>query len=86
MRAVYRQCVVYNDVWGPNMLFNMEVNGVMVIDFEQTALLKPPWAALVPVVPNKRARESGKLGSYSGKRLRRMLEDEILMAEQTLMA
>lgn len=36
------------------MLFNTEVNGFIIIDFERALLLGPPRPPLVQVVPNKR--------------------------------
>jgi hypothetical protein len=48
LRAMHQQGVVHKDVRTANMLFNAEVNGVMMIDFERALLL------LAQLVPNKR--------------------------------
>ncbi|KAI6351162.1 hypothetical protein MCOR25_010094 [Pyricularia grisea] len=52
--AIHQLGVAHMDVRGANMLFNTEVNGVMMIDFERALLLEPPRSPLGQVVPNKR--------------------------------
>jgi serine/threonine protein kinase len=54
LRAMHQQGVVHKDVRTANMLFNAEVNGVMMIDFERALLLEPPRRPLAQLVPNKR--------------------------------
>ncbi|KAI7908759.1 hypothetical protein M0657_012147 [Pyricularia oryzae] len=54
LRAIHQLGVAHKDVRGANMLFNTEVNGFMMIDFERALLLGPPRPPLVQVVPNKR--------------------------------
>jgi hypothetical protein len=54
LRAMHQQGVVHKDVRTANMLFNTEVNGVMMIDFERALLLEPPRRPLAQLVPNKR--------------------------------
>ncbi|KAK1973590.1 hypothetical protein LZ30DRAFT_641632 [Colletotrichum cereale] len=58
LRAIHYQGVVHKDVRKENMLFNEEVNGIMMIDFERARLLTPPRRPLGPLVPNKRRRTS----------------------------
>ncbi|RTE73952.1 hypothetical protein BHE90_011614 [Fusarium euwallaceae] len=58
LRAMHQEGVVHKDVRLPNMLFNSEIKGVMVIDFERALLLEPPQRPLAQLVPRKRARES----------------------------
>ena len=38
--------------------FNPETNRVMIIDFERSLLLQPPWRALAQLVPNKQGWDS----------------------------
>ncbi|KAH6876846.1 hypothetical protein B0T10DRAFT_610192 [Thelonectria olida] len=54
LRAMHQQGVVHKDVRTANMLFNAEINGVMMIDFERALLLEPPRRPLAQLVPNKR--------------------------------
>ncbi|KAM5350885.1 hypothetical protein ACJZ2D_017145 [Fusarium nematophilum] len=54
LRAMHQEGVVHKDVRLANMLFNREINGVMMIDFERASLLKPPRLPLTQLVPNKR--------------------------------
>ncbi|KAJ4176114.1 hypothetical protein NW767_015555 [Fusarium falciforme] len=42
LRAMHQQGVIHGDVRRANMLFNAEINGVMMIDFERALLLEPP--------------------------------------------
>ncbi|KAK7397986.1 hypothetical protein QQX98_012645 [Neonectria punicea] len=84
VRALHRHLVLHNDARAPNMLFNAEVDGVMVIDFERSTLLAPPRAALLPVVSNKRTRILATGDKDARKRSRRFAEEE-LMAEQGFM-
>ncbi|EMT70370.1 hypothetical protein FOC4_g10000137 [Fusarium odoratissimum] len=58
LRAMHREGVVHKDVRLANMLFNPEIKGVMVIDFERALLLKPARRPLAQLVPNKRAWKS----------------------------
>lgn len=57
LHAIHQQGVVHKDVRTANMLFNAEVNGVMMIDFERALLLEPPRRPLGQLVPNKRRRK-----------------------------
>ncbi|KAI6350905.1 hypothetical protein MCOR25_010305, partial [Pyricularia grisea] len=57
LHAIHQLGVAHKDIRGPNMLFNAEVNGVMIIDFERALLLEPPRPPLVYRVPNKRRWE-----------------------------
>ncbi|KPM43716.1 hypothetical protein AK830_g2823 [Neonectria ditissima] len=84
VRALHRHLVLHNDARAPNMLFNAEVDGVMVIDFERSTLLAPPRAALLPVVSNKRTRILATGDKDARKRSRRFAEEE-LTAEQDFM-
>ncbi|KAH9225551.1 hypothetical protein K456DRAFT_1766872 [Colletotrichum gloeosporioides 23] len=54
LRAIHYQGVVHRDMREENMLFNEEVGGVMIIDFERAQLLTPPRRPLTQLVPNKR--------------------------------
>ncbi|KAK1973496.1 hypothetical protein LZ30DRAFT_484883 [Colletotrichum cereale] len=54
LRAMHHQGVVHKDVRTANMLFNAEINGVMMIDFERALLLEPARPPLAQLVPNKR--------------------------------
>ncbi|KAJ3455527.1 hypothetical protein MRS44_017009 [Fusarium solani] len=54
LRAMHQQGVVHKDVRTANMLFNPEIHGVMMIDFERALLLEPPRRPLAQLVPNKR--------------------------------
>lgn len=60
LRAIHQLGVLHKDIRRPNMLFNAEINGVLIIDFERALLLEPPRHALAQVVPNKRKREAEK--------------------------
>lgn len=82
VRAIHGQGVQHNDIRAPNMLFNQELHGVMLIDFERAKLLEMPRPALLPAAPNKRARDPGDSGKDFTKRVKKMLEEGILMAEQ----
>ncbi|KAM0564778.1 hypothetical protein ACHAP9_009042 [Verticillium nonalfalfae] len=53
LQAVHEHGVVHNDVRVANMLVNLEVNGVMMIDFERAQL-----------VPNKRTPNQEAVGMY----------------------
>ncbi|KAH6699540.1 hypothetical protein EV126DRAFT_443217 [Verticillium dahliae] len=53
LQAVHEHGVVHNDVRVANMLLNLEVNGVMMIDFERAQL-----------VPNKRTPNQEAVGMY----------------------
>ncbi|KAK1837983.1 hypothetical protein CCHR01_19394 [Colletotrichum chrysophilum] len=55
-RAIHYQGVVHKDMRVENMLFNEEVEGVMIIDFERAQLMTPPRRPLTQIVPNKRRR------------------------------
>lgn len=80
-RAVHAQRVFHSDMRAPNMLFNAEVNGVMVIDFERAEMLKLRRADLAPMISsNKRARHSERLLAESGQLPRKPYED-LLMVE-----
>ncbi|KAF9878762.1 hypothetical protein CkaCkLH20_03662 [Colletotrichum karsti] len=56
LRAIHCQGVVHRDMREDNMLFNEEVKGVLIIDFERAQLLTPPRRPLTQLVPNKRRR------------------------------
>lgn len=58
LRAMHQEGVVHTDVRLENMLFNREVNGVMIIDFERASLAEPPRLPLAQSVPNKRRQRS----------------------------
>ncbi|CZR37681.1 uncharacterized protein FPRO_07128 [Fusarium proliferatum ET1] len=58
LRAMYQEGVIHRDVRLENMLFNREVNRVMMIDFERASLLEPPRLPLAQLVPNKRKQRS----------------------------
>lgn len=84
LRAIYQLGVAHKDVRGANMLFNEEVNGVIMIDFERALLLEPLRPPLVQLVPNKRGwrpdtAESIKSVGKSGDRgeASRIFSDEI---------
>ncbi|KAI6267933.1 hypothetical protein MCOR27_010383 [Pyricularia oryzae] len=84
LRAIHQLGIAHKDVRGANMLFNEEVNGVMMIDFERALLLEPPRPPLVQLVPNKRGwrpdtAESIKSVGKSGDRgeASRIFSDEI---------
>ncbi|KAH8742673.1 hypothetical protein F5883DRAFT_723029 [Diaporthe sp. PMI_573] len=53
LRAMHQQGVIHKDVRRANMLFNAEINGVMMIDFERALLVEPPRRPLGQLVPNK---------------------------------
>jgi hypothetical protein len=86
LRAIHQQGVIHKDVRLENMLFNPEVNGIMMIDFER-ASLRPVRGPLVSLVPNKRAwREDTVDGkSYSRDRSNRGALNDISMAEMTFL-
>ncbi|KAF4474315.1 hypothetical protein CGGC5_v016966 [Colletotrichum fructicola Nara gc5] len=54
LSAIHWQGVEYNDTRKENMLWNEEIKGVIIIDFERARLLTPPRRALTQLVPNKR--------------------------------
>ncbi|KAG5756711.1 hypothetical protein H9Q70_000689 [Fusarium xylarioides] len=56
LRATHQDGVIHRDVRLENMLFNREVNTVMMIDFERASLVQPPKLPLAQLVPNKRKR------------------------------
>ena len=73
LRAMHQQGVIHKDVRRANMLFNAEINGVMMIDFERALLLEPPRRPLAQLVPNKRrwkpeTMDCSKLAEKSGDR------------------
>ncbi|KAK1654920.1 hypothetical protein BDP81DRAFT_416810, partial [Colletotrichum phormii] len=58
--AIHCQGVVHKDMRKENMVFNKEINGIMVIDFERAQLLRPPrWTAEV-VKGSKLTKKSTK--------------------------
>ncbi|KAI1475419.1 hypothetical protein F4774DRAFT_429041 [Daldinia eschscholtzii] len=57
LRAIHQQGVIHKDVRFENMLFNQELQKVMIIDFERASLLELPRPALVQPKPNKRKRD-----------------------------
>lgn len=61
LKALHQRGVVHKDVRLPNMLFNREINGVMVIDFERASILQPPRPPLTHLVSNKRRREPERM-------------------------
>ncbi|KAF4975643.1 hypothetical protein FZEAL_7598 [Fusarium zealandicum] len=58
LRALHGEGVVHRDVRFANMLFNREVNKVMMIDFERALLVEQPRYPLAQLVPNKGRRGS----------------------------
>ncbi|KAI3579760.1 hypothetical protein IWW34DRAFT_421099 [Fusarium oxysporum f. sp. albedinis] len=58
LRAMHQEGVVHRDGRLENMLFNREVNRVMMIDFERASLVQPPSLPLAQLVPNKRKQRS----------------------------
>ncbi|KAH7215408.1 hypothetical protein DER44DRAFT_655423, partial [Fusarium oxysporum] len=58
LRAMHQEGVIHRDVRLENMLFNREVNRVMMIDFEKASLVEPPRLPLAQLVPNKRKQRS----------------------------
>ncbi|WQF90548.1 Putative tyrosine-protein kinase, active [Colletotrichum destructivum] len=69
LRAIHQQGVVHKDVRTANMLFNAEINGVMMIDFERAMLLEPPRRPLAQLVPNKRRwKPEAKYSSKSAQK------------------
>lgn len=58
LRAMHQEGVIHRDVRLENMLFNREVNRVMMIDFEKASLVEPPRLPLAQLVPNKRKQMS----------------------------
>ncbi|KAK3365077.1 hypothetical protein B0T24DRAFT_537572 [Lasiosphaeria ovina] len=83
LQAMHQEGVVHKDVRVPNMLFNPETNGVMMIDFERALLLpRPPRRPLGQLVPNKRAwkRETDVKKATGGSQSPGFPED-ILMAK-----
>lgn len=53
LRAMHQEGVIHKDVRLANMLFNREINGIMMVDFERSLLLKPPRRPLTQSIPNK---------------------------------
>ncbi|KAK1622696.1 hypothetical protein BDP81DRAFT_440654 [Colletotrichum phormii] len=75
--AIHCQGVVHKDVRKENMVFNKEINGIMVIDFERAQLLRPPRRALTQLVPNKRRWTAEVLkGSKLTKRPTKQVEPQ----------
>ncbi|KND90464.1 hypothetical protein TOPH_05003 [Tolypocladium ophioglossoides CBS 100239] len=62
LRAMHQEGVIHKDARVPNMLFNPETNGVMIVDFERSSLLEPPRRPLAQSVPNKRAGKQQAMG------------------------
>ncbi|CZR49931.1 uncharacterized protein FPRO_16136 [Fusarium proliferatum ET1] len=58
LRAMHQKGVIHRDGRLENMLFNREVNSVMMIDFEMASLVEPPRLPLAQLVPNKRKQRS----------------------------
>ncbi|KAM3499511.1 hypothetical protein MY10362_007229 [Beauveria mimosiformis] len=56
LRFIHQAGVVHKDVRQSNMLFNPEMNRIMIIDFERSLLVQAPRRALGQIVPNKRKR------------------------------
>ncbi|KAF5966010.1 hypothetical protein FCOIX_12685 [Fusarium coicis] len=85
LQAIHQEGVIHRDVRCANMLFNREVNRVMMIDFERASLVaslvEPPRLPLAQLVPNKRKRmaeerEKNAVTSSKGAQTRRgFLED-----------
>ncbi|KAK2051460.1 hypothetical protein LY76DRAFT_599321 [Colletotrichum caudatum] len=86
LRAIHYQGVVHKDVREENMLFNEEVNGIMMIDFERAQLLEPPRRPLGPLVPNKRRRTSQMKGSKLTQRRTSRGEDQGVFSGDIAMA
>lgn len=53
LQAIHQEGVVHKDIRLANILFNREINGIIMIDFERASLLKPPRPLLTQLVPNK---------------------------------
>ncbi|KAH6889924.1 hypothetical protein B0T10DRAFT_487099 [Thelonectria olida] len=86
LRAMHQQGVIHKDVRWANMLFNAEINGVMMIDFERALVVEPPRRPLAQLVPNKRSwnpetidcSKSAEKSSDRG-RVRRAVSEDIGM-------
>ncbi|KAH7118109.1 hypothetical protein B0J13DRAFT_590195 [Dactylonectria estremocensis] len=88
LRTMHQEGVVHKDVRVANMLFNPETNGVMIIDFERSSLLRPPRRPLAQLVPNKRAWKQETMDvkkaardSRNRSRSSRGFPEDILMAK-----
>ncbi|KAF4506650.1 hypothetical protein G6O67_006714 [Ophiocordyceps sinensis] len=57
LRAIHEAGVAHRDVRKPNMLFNDEVDGVMMIDFERSMMLNPARPPLAQVMANQQGRQ-----------------------------
>ncbi|KAK1657140.1 hypothetical protein BDP55DRAFT_567888 [Colletotrichum godetiae] len=73
LNAVHDWGVAHQDVREENVLFNKEVKGIMMIDFERAQFAKPPRRPLTQLIPNKRRRTAqmtkcGKLAAQSRNR------------------
>lgn len=87
LHAVHQEGVIHKDIRIFNMLYNTEIKGVMMIDFERAGLGPPPLL-LERVVPNKRTwqeRRTGRLGAVGWKRANREFLEEICEVEMVFM-
>ncbi|KAG7103053.1 hypothetical protein HYQ44_017141 [Verticillium longisporum] len=71
LQAVHEHGVVHNDVRVANMLVNLEMNGVMMIDFERASLLTLPRHPLAQLVPNKRTGNQEAVANVASKDTRK---------------
>ncbi|KJZ70180.1 hypothetical protein HIM_10440 [Hirsutella minnesotensis 3608] len=92
LRAIHQEGVVHRDVRSANMLFNEEVNGVMMIDFERACLLEQVRLPLAQLVPNKRrleaANTTGMRKGIAHKRRGRGIggfAEDVMMVKTTFM-
>ncbi|KAH7143376.1 hypothetical protein DER46DRAFT_630875 [Fusarium sp. MPI-SDFR-AT-0072] len=53
LQAMHQEGVIHRDVRFANMLFNREVNRVIIIDFKRASLIEPPRLPLAQLVLNK---------------------------------
>jgi hypothetical protein len=88
LKAMHQRGVVHKDVRLPNMLFNREINGVMVIDFERALILQPPRLPLAQlVISNKRRRDPQRMDrKTAGRKPTRQHQASGSFAEDILMA
>ncbi|TPX10714.1 uncharacterized protein E0L32_008283 [Thyridium curvatum] len=77
LRAIHQLGVRHKDIRRPNMLFNAEINGVLIIDFERSLLLSQRMLRWLQAVPNKRKREVEK-SDHRGRAIAKF-SDEIWM-------
>ncbi|PFH59658.1 hypothetical protein XA68_12063 [Ophiocordyceps unilateralis] len=81
LEAVHGAGVLHNDVRTANVLWNAEVNGVFIIDFERAVLLDQQPRPLAPLAPSKGNRKMTSVDSdgmkLADRRTRRELEREL---------